>query len=257
MNFERVAFFDIDGTLFDSTKYHLPIEQQVPESTYLAIEKLKANGVLPIIATGRWKNRAQGLGDLLSIDSFITSNGQAVHINGDLVYQNFIDQGLVNRTVDEMRERAVPGFFDTRKGLHLLSSVEHARNYGEPYTVVADEDYPEDVLQMLVTTDNPRIVSDWITDLKVIQTGPTHIDIYPFDVSKANGIDQVLKAMNLDISQTYAFGDANNDLEMLQHVGTSVAMGNGTQDVKAVADHITDEVWNDGIYKACEKLGLI
>ncbi|MFW5441046.1 Cof-type HAD-IIB family hydrolase [Aerococcus urinaeequi] len=256
MKIERVAFFDIDGTLFDSSKYHLPIEQKVPESTYLAIEKLKANGVLPIIATGRWKNRAQDLGDLLKIDSFITSNGQAVHIENDLVYQNYIDQALVERTIDEMRSRDVPGFFDTKKGLHLLPNVFHAKDYGEPFKIVDDSEYPEHVLQMLVTTENIRIVSDWLTELKVVQTGPTHLDIYPFDVSKANGIDRVLEILNMDISQTYAFGDADNDLEMLAKVGTSVAMGNGTDNVKKTADIITSEVWNDGIYKACEQLGL-
>lgn len=256
MKIERVAFFDIDGTLFDPTKYDRPIHEQVPDSTKIAIEKLKANGVLPIIATGRWKEMTKGIGELLQIDSFITSNGQAAYLENDLLYLNYIPQDLVLPVIDQMRQRELPAFFDTKKGIHILPQSHHVKAYTDKVTYLDDHAYPEDVLQMMVTVDNVRLISDWLTSLKAVQTGATHVDIYPLGVSKAKGIDHILQALNIDAKNTFAFGDANNDLEMFGHVGTAVAMGNGTDRVKESADFVTSEVWNDGIYKACDKLGL-
>ena len=54
-----------------------------------------------------------------------------------------------------------------------------------------------------------------------------------------------------------AFGDEYNDIEMLKRVGCGIAMGNGTDDAKGVADYVTDTLHDDGIYNACKHFGLI
>ena len=50
-----------------------------------------------------------------------------------------------------------------------------------------------------------------------------------------------------------AIGDQNNDIEMIETAGVGVAMGNGTDEIKAIADYITDSVENDGFIKAVDK----
>ena len=57
--------------------------------------------------------------------------------------------------------------------------------------------------------------------------------------------------------ETLAFGDGNNDLEMIKHVGVGVAMGNGSEALKDVADMVTDSVDEDGVWNALKKLGLV
>ena len=54
-----------------------------------------------------------------------------------------------------------------------------------------------------------------------------------------------------------AFGDGENDMEMLRYVGIGVAMGNASDAVKAAADYVTDTVDDDGIEKALRHFGLI
>ena len=66
-----------------------------------------------------------------------------------------------------------------------------------------------------------------------------------------------MKHYNVDREDTIAFGDAGNDLEMLQFAGIGVAMGNGTQDAKQAADYITKDVKEDGLYHGFAKFGLI
>ena len=55
----------------------------------------------------------------------------------------------------------------------------------------------------------------------------------------------------------YAIGDGDNDVEMFKVVKTSIAMGNGSTKAKESATFITDDISNDGLYKAFKKINLI
>lgn len=59
-----------------------------------------------------------------------------------------------------------------------------------------------------------------------------------------------------DLSDTVAFGDSMNDIEVVQEAGIGVAMGNAVDALKKVADYVTAPIEEDGIYKACEHLHL-
>ncbi|MEG2669141.1 MAG: HAD hydrolase family protein, partial [Oscillospiraceae bacterium] len=61
----------------------------------------------------------------------------------------------------------------------------------------------------------------------------------------------------INISDTYAFGDGDNDYDMLKFVGTGIAMGNHTERLNDIVEMITDTVQNEGIYKGLKKLQLI
>ena len=57
--------------------------------------------------------------------------------------------------------------------------------------------------------------------------------------------------------ETALFGDAKVDIPMLDYCHMGIAMGNGGEEIKAMADDITDDVERDGLYKAFQKYGLI
>ena len=54
-----------------------------------------------------------------------------------------------------------------------------------------------------------------------------------------------------------AFGDGGNDIQMLEHVAIAIAMGNANDEVKNIADYVTDDVEHDGIMKALQHFQLI
>ena len=60
-----------------------------------------------------------------------------------------------------------------------------------------------------------------------------------------------------DLADTIGFGDSMNDLEMIETVGYSVCMDNGSPALKAMSDMVCPAVEEDGLYQAFEKLGLI
>ena len=63
--------------------------------------------------------------------------------------------------------------------------------------------------------------------------------------------------LGIDPKASVAFGDSANDTEMITAAGCGVVMGNGSDGIKALADYVTDSIYDDGIYNACVKLGLI
>ena len=68
---------------------------------------------------------------------------------------------------------------------------------------------------------------------------------------------KILEYYHIDKSESMAFGDGNNDIEMLEVVGTGVAMGNASEELKAIADDICASVSEDGIYHYLKKQGII
>ena len=71
------------------------------------------------------------------------------------------------------------------------------------------------------------------------------------------GVAATLERLGIDASEAIAFGDGENDLSMFSAVGTSVAMGNAQDTVKAAATYVTTAVDDDGIYNAAKHFGLI
>ena len=74
---------------------------------------------------------------------------------------------------------------------------------------------------------------------------------------KHNAMREILQARGIDLSETMAFGDSENDIEMLRCAQIGVAMGNATPEAKAAADYVTDDEDADGIRNALLHFGLI
>ncbi len=74
---------------------------------------------------------------------------------------------------------------------------------------------------------------------------------------KGRGVRIVAEAFGAEIADTIGFGDSLNDLEMIETVGTSVCMDNGSPALKEKSDIVCPTVEEDGLYKAFEQLGLI
>lgn len=83
------------------------------------------------------------------------------------------------------------------------------------------------------------------------------MDIIPNGGSKAKGIEKYIEKLGFNRDQVYAFGDGLNDLEMIEAVGTGIVMGNGHEDLKKLANHVTKDVSEDGIYHGLKWAGLL
>ena len=160
-------------------------------------------------------------------------------------------------------EKAMPVYVATKDELYLnymndfLVEVQAAISSEVPEV----RDYPdEDFYTACVFIDNEDARAEVDALRQYAEVTYWHkgaVDVVPYGVSKASGIDELLKMYELDPSETIAFGDGENDVEMLKHCGISVAMGNSPDFVKDVADYVTDDIDDDGLYKALRYYELI
>ncbi len=85
--------------------------------------------------------------------------------------------------------------------------------------------------------------------LHLYRSKDTYIEIAPKAISKASGIEILLKEKypHIHMQEVAAFGDNYNDIDMLQAVGIGVAVGNAREEVKAVANEVTSAGKEDGV----------
>lgn len=272
----KIVFLDIDGTLV--TKYN-----SIPKSTKRAIKQLKENGVLPVIATGRAPLLIEEVRRELEIDSYIAMNGQLVVHEGEIVYQNPIEKEKVDRLISRAVEKndgiilcgakdifsnAIVSLAKRSSVLTLLKGlvkmIPGSIQVSFFSRLIKKPPKPKDyegksIYQVIIETseeEEEQYRKDFST-LNFARSNHYTVDIISKGISKATGIEHYLKHVGADIEDTYAFGDSPNDLEMLDYVHTSIAMGNGWDNVKAVADYVTDAAGKDGIEKALKHFKLI
>jgi Cof subfamily protein (haloacid dehalogenase superfamily) len=256
----KIVFFDIDGTL-------LTEEKEVCETTRDAIKKLKENNVHVAIATGRAPFMIKSLLDDLEIDTYVTYNGQYVVHNGNAVFRNPLKRELLQKLEENAHQNNHPMVFMDHLDMKAnVASHDHITDSFGSLKMTAPSYAPNyyhdrDIYQALLFFDrkeenNFEYKSDF-SDCHFIRWHDYSVDILPAGGSKAKGIEKLLEILNIKRENAYAFGDALNDLEMLEFVGTGVAMGNAMPEVKKVANFITKSHNDEGIYHGVKELGLI
>lgn len=254
----KIVFFDIDGTLLDFNK-------ELPDSTREAVKTLKENGVYVAIATGRAPFMIEDIRKELDIDSYVCFNGQYVVFENEIIYRNPLPKSKLHNLLEHTKNKRIP----------VVLMNEHGARTTVPYSKHIEEtlrsfklDHPEhdeeyhhhyDIFQSLLycTEQEEKEYTQEHRDLKFIRWHPVCMDVVPFGGSKAIGINEFIKRAEFQLENVYAFGDGLNDIEMLQTVGTGIAMGNAEKELLKHADVVTSSVDEDGIYNGLVKVGLI
>ena len=254
----KAVFFDVDGTLVDHSA------GRVPESTLQALEALRRNGVLIALATGRHVTEFDYLPIRdLEFDGYVIDNGQiCLDRNKNLLWGASISPEATAELVQIFRDKTLPlilveanrmyiNFVDdtVRSALADISSppppVEEYRG-GPLYQATA-----------ILTHDQADWLARRLPGVKITWWHPKGIDIISQGGSKSIGIQRFLDTCHIPVEETMAFGDGENDMEMLGYVGLGVAMGNAPLEVQQVADYVTLPVDQDGIYHALRHFNLI
>ncbi len=258
MNPIQIIFFDIDGTLVN------PKTGRISEKTMLALTRLKEKGVKLCISTGRAPFEVPDFGTL-QFDAYCTYNGSLCYANHEIIHSTPIAPEDVARVINNARGigRPVSVAVKERLAANGLDPdlADYYRLAGLELTIAADFDEAcrEDVYQILVgcrETEHASI-ADGATGVKIAVSWERAVDVIPACSGKGTAITKTLAHFGVDASCAMAFGDSQNDLEMLKAVGMGVAMGNAADQVKAVADDVCGSVYEDGIYHYCFGRGLL
>jgi Cof subfamily protein (haloacid dehalogenase superfamily) len=255
---KKIVFFDIDGTLLDHNK-------KLPSTTKEAVKKLKQLGVEVAIATGRAPFMFSELCKELDINTFVSFNGSYVVYDGEVIYKQPLPITAIKKLEGMAREKDHPMvFLDEQRMLanekdhpHIHKSIESLKFTHPPYNPTYYHN--NDIYQALLfcTAAEEEVYVNEFPHLFFVRWHEVSTDILPFGGSKAVGIEQMLARLDYARENVYAFGDGINDIEMLQYVGTGVAMGNAGSQLKSIADVVTKDVDEDGIVYGLRKVGLL
>jgi Cof subfamily protein (haloacid dehalogenase superfamily) len=255
---KKIVFFDIDGTLLDHDK-------NLPSSTKQAINQLKENGVFVAIATGRAPFMFTSLIKELDIDSFVSFNGQFVVFEKEVIYKNPLNQFYLEDLSKTANNNGHPLVYMNEKTMkatikqHPFVEKSISSLMMPPPTDDATFYVNREIYQSLLfcEEEQEQFYFEKYPQFDFIRWHRYSIDVLPKGGSKAEGIKKMIARLGFELKDVYAFGDGLNDLEMLKAVGTGVAMGNGVPEAKEVADYITTDVSEDGIWNGLKKLNLI
>ena len=256
----KAIFFDIDGTLL-SFKTH-----EVPESTQKAISLLREKGIKIIVSTGRSINSIHHI-KYLDFDGYITFNGgYCMTTEGDILFKQAIDPKDIHAILTYAKSQTLSFSLMSEREITIhdvtpeIAGMYAHLNLPVPPLVEIDKVDTSGILQTNIfigPQQEAEFMQNVMPNSVASRWTPLFADVNPKGQSKQIGIDIFCKYFGLDVNETMAFGDGGNDITMLKHVGIGVAMGNANPEVKDIADYVTDDVDENGIWNALRYFQII
>ncbi|WKC74908.1 HAD family hydrolase [Borreliella yangtzensis] len=291
-NIKAVAS-DLDGTLLLSKSY-------VGAFTELVIKKLTKEKKKFIIATGRSKNeiiQITKLIDQLQVSFFITLNGAKVYNQEwKLIKSHNLSPEVVKKILNLREEKFshIPHFLhkadqhDDQLNIDIKTkiAINQCQELKKESNILGHEivspigkikeikDFNElknfeNVAKIILAGKEESLIEYEMMilekckgEINAYLSTPNSLEIVDHKVSKGNALKEVLKTINIDLSDTIAFGDGFNDADMLKNVKKGLLMGNanyrlkemlpyleviGTNDEEAVANYINENVLEEPI----------
>lgn len=257
----RLITIDLDGTLLDS-------KSRISDDNRAAIRHCRDNGIKVILSTGKsMRCAAKVIKDLELTDLQIVSGGTMV-VDWELrpIAISRIPAKAARDAVELARKCDAGFVLDTTEGmLHYdreYPEFEFFFRSGEVMKKVddiMDEDIIDNALIFSFTVNGThpliRMLEDKTTpDVKIRRGGKKMFNLLNADSGKLAGLKQILKAYKVEAREVMAIGDNNNDKGTLEFAGISVAMGNAPDELKDIADHVTEDNDNSGVASAINRL---
>lgn len=272
----RLVATDMDGTFLDGQGSF------DRERFAWILDKLEERAIPFVIASGN------GIGRLLQLFKgfeerliFVADNGSHVYQAGKTIIRRSIQQEEIRAVLDYFKDRwaEVCLMLSTEKDIYMQAGA------GVPFE---GTNLPIEPAQMTAFQNRVTYLDDlsayptfgpiyrlglWVPEAQVdkiteefnqafhgqlvaVTSGYGSVDILPQGIHKAWGVEHVLTNLAITPDQVLAFGDSDNDIELLAYVGYSYAMENATDKVKAVAKYIAPSHLEAGVFQVLEELVL-
>lgn len=255
----KLFVFDVDGTLTDMKDW------KVVKSAADAIKQLQEKGYWVAIGSGRAAYAMPSVVEAgITPDYYISANGHVV-CDRDLktLWSLRIDRQLYNEINDFCTEHNLGFFWKFESGCYM--HVDHPnmeKIYGGCAKCYYHDNPDENELPnagALVSGPEGRKIfwERFKGRVEVVDGGLLLYDVNQLNVSKVTGLRVLMDKLGVSREEVMAFGDSENDLEMLREAGKAVVMGSGMECALKVADYITDAPENDGIINALKHFEIL
>ena len=247
----KAIFFDVDGTLVSHTA------NCVPQSARNALAMLSEKGIRRIVATGRSLMELAILPVKdIAFDGYVLMNGQLC-LDGqkNVIAENPMSGADKERLLHMFNEKLLPIVLVEKERLYINFVNRHVELAQKAVNTPIPEigTYTGNKIYLAAAFLEKSEDEAFLLQLpgcKVTRWNHYAVDIVADSGGKVAGIEEYLKFSHIKKEETMAFGDGENDVDMLKFVQTGVAMGNAEDITKENADFVTDSVDDDGIMNA-------
>ena len=263
-----LGVFDLDGTVLDRNL-------RITGRTVGALRRLRERGVRLVVATGRRYQGALEHAEKLGFgeeDPIICFGGSMIRrMNGETLLHRTVARDASVRVLEWAAHRGLHArvFIDQ----HIVTSpdtpaaLKYLRQIEEPEVSVVG-DLPawlgegDEVPTKLVLVDHPDNIGNWLGEaqdtfagsLFVTRSLPHYVEVGGLEGTKSRALEFMCDLWSIDPGRVIAFGDADNDVDMLRFAGHGVAVGGANEEVRAAADATALPVDEDGVAVYVEKL---
>ncbi|KAE9529866.1 sugar-phosphatase [Testudinibacter aquarius] len=265
----KLIALDMDGTLLNN-------EKKISERNKTAILAARQQGVYVILASGRpyigMQQYMQQLGMTGNDDYVLCFNGAIVERAHDgYVINSKMLQGKDAKFVAQHADRVglnVHAFSPTRglitpKANHYTQHEADSNGIDFSLLDFSLLDDHEPIIKTMII-DPPELLDPFAAAVPtalcqrytVVRSAPFFLEFIHPQANKGAGVAALAQHLNINPEQIICCGDAGNDLHMLQYAGLGVAMGNATEDIKAIADYIAADNNSSGVAEVIEKFVL-
>jgi len=263
----NLLFFDIDGTLITDDDRHM-----FPADAKAALQAARNAGNLCFINTGRVRCNVEPYITDPGFDGLVCGCGTYIEFRGEILHRHRIPEARCRELAHICRECRMQAlfehtditFYDAKLDMpYILPVVRSMEKEGRP--MPGDIDAPDFRFDKFSgwfdeKSDVERFRREIREDFTYIDRGQvaghSFFELEPKGYSKASGIRFLMEHFGIPREAVYAFGDSNNDLEMMEFAGHSICMGEGSAACKAAAGYVTATVDAGGLKEALEHFRL-
>lgn len=259
----KAIFFDIDGTLVAGGTH------KMSDSTIKAIKKARENGNICMINTGRAKSFVgEDLRNQVEFDGFLMGCGTEIEYHGEILMHKRLPYDLTVRIMEGLKRYGIDTILEGSES-NFVAPIEtyitptfrkYVEKFDKKYYTSWDE-APGNFDKFFCYVDEMwrmnEFKGEFESDLDFVDRENGFFEVLPKGYSKATAIEFIEKHLSIRHEDTVAIGDSNNDMPMLEYANIAIGMGNSSQTVIDMADYISTNCEDDGIYNALEWLGVL
>lgn len=259
----KTIFFDIDGTLIGGGT------EIMSESTKAAIRKARENGHLCFINTGRCHCMVdERLKNQVEFDGFLLGCGTEIVYHDEILLRHYFSEELAGKIISGLDKHGIDVVYEASEDLYSKEPEEMFTALFSLYSKELLQRYRTKPVDVKKPFDKFFAYADKIEkmnafraefedELDFVDRENGFYEVVPKGYSKATAMQLLAEKLHFSMEDTVAIGDSNNDLSMLECANTSIAMGNSSQAVLDMADYVTTDVMEDGIWNALKWLGVL
>ena len=256
----KLVATDIDGTIFIPEKeFTLGVKE--------CIKRLSKAGIKVVLVTGRMNAAATKIAKDLELDTPVVSyQGGLVTENGKKLYERYLTEEQTERILNWAKEENIHINLYNDDILYSESDCyevqRYCNNLHTERTIKSFDEIKKDKINKLLAIDysNPERITkyekdlqDIFPDLYIVKSTPYFLEFSNPEASKKCAVEFLQNYWGLKKEEILTIGDQNNDIALLQAGGLKIAMGNATDELKEIADYITDSVYEDGFVSAMKR----